>query len=219
MSNVTYGRGQAEWALWKSFTFASGASDEVPKVFRTRVKRLLDVDRDSDFAQTSAPPPVRWSFVAPPEESGAEALYAEVDVFCLAIGLDLLDAGFKQSEVVYLMRYLRTDLEARMPVLLERRSLLSRRPMGPGADARHFVVLSKIELREIVASDKIQAHKAPLFLEPIFCDGIEELSQVLGDAMPHRRRVVTLVELTAMAQAVVTFLKEAPSIRRGRPAA
>ena len=76
MPNVTFGRGQAEWALWKSFTFGRNAPDEVPKVFKTRVKRLLDVDRDSEFADVSAPPPVRWSFVAPPEESGGEALYS-----------------------------------------------------------------------------------------------------------------------------------------------
>ena len=155
MPNVTYGRGQAEWALWKGFIFGRNASDEVPKVFKTRVKRLLDVDRDSDFADISAPPTVRWSFVAPPEESGGEALYSEVDVFCLGVGLDLLDAGFKQSEVVYLMRYLRKELEARMPLLLSRPSLLSRqryRPEAslptytengtPYADARQFVVIS-----------------------------------------------------------------------------
>ena len=82
MPNATYGRGQTEWALWKSFTFGRSASGEVPKVFKTRVKRLLDVDRDSDFADLSVQPPVRWSFVAPPEEVGAEAAYAEADVFC-----------------------------------------------------------------------------------------------------------------------------------------
>jgi len=232
MSNQTYGRGQAEWALWKSFTVGRGASDDVPKVFRTRVKRLLDVDREHDFAEASAPPHVRWSFVAPPEESGGEAAYNSIDVFCLAIGLDLLDAGFKQSEIVFLMRYLRPELEARMPGLVERPSLLSRQLYRPEvdpslptfgekgkryADARQFVVLSKIELREIVPQGRARAQKTPLFLEPDFCDGIEALSAVLSDAMPNRRRVVTVLELASTAQAVVAFLEKAPSIRRGRP--
>lgn len=232
MSNVTYGRGQAEWALWKSFTVRRSVSGDVPKVFRTRIKRLLDVDRDADFADVSSPPPVRWSFVAPPEETGREASYGEVDVFCLAVGLDLLDAGFKQSEVVYLIRYLRPELDARMPELLKRPSLLLRQRRRPEdslptytengksyADMRQFVVLSKIELREIVPAGKARDLKAPLFLEPDFCDGIEELSAVLRDAMPNRRRVVTVVELAAMAQAVTACLKDAPSIRRGRPKA
>ncbi|WP_170607042.1 hypothetical protein [Ruegeria arenilitoris] len=234
MSNQTFGRGQAEWALWKSFTVGRSASDDVPKVFRTRVKRLLDVDREHDFAEASDPPPVRWSFVAPPEESGAEAAYTSIDVFCLAIGLDLLDAGFKQSEIVFLMRYLRPELEARLPGLVERPSLHARQRYKPevdpsrptfGADgrryldARQFVVLSKIELREIVPQARARAQKTPLFLEPDFCDGIEALSAVLSDAMPNRRRVVTVLELTATAQAVSAFLEQAPSIRRGRPKA
>ena len=39
MSNEIYGRGQVEWALWKSFTIGRGAPDTVPQVFRTRVNR------------------------------------------------------------------------------------------------------------------------------------------------------------------------------------
>ncbi len=234
MSNETYGRGQVEWALWKSFTVGRGVHDAVPPVFRTRVKRLLDVDRTSDFAEASDPPPVRWSFVAPPEEAGAEAAYTPVDVFCLAIGLDLLDAGFKQSEIVYLMRYLRPELEARMPGLVDRPSLLARKLYKPEADPtlpiyteqgetladpRQFVVLSKIELREIVPEGKARAQKTPLILEPRFCDGVEELGTFLSVTMPGRRRVVTVVELTAAAQAVQAFLQQAPIIRRGRPKA
>ena len=234
MSNKTYGRGQVEWALWRSFTIRRGASDAVPQVFRTRIKRLLDVDRDADFAEASDPPPVRWSFVAPPEEAGAEAAYAPVDVFCLAIGLDLLDAGFKQSEVVYLMRYLRSELEVRMPGLVKRPSLLARKQYRPDADStlptymeqgktfadpRQFVVLSKIELREIVPQGKARSQKTPLILQPEFCDGIEALGAYLGESMPSRRRVVTVLELTATAQAVDGFLQKAPTIRRGRPKA
>lgn len=232
MLNVRYGRGQAEWALWKSFTYGRSSSGEVPKVFKTRVKRLLDVDRTSDFADVSAPPSVRWSFVAPPDEAGGEAAYTEVDVFCLAVGLDLTDAGFKQSEVVYLLRYLRPELEARMSGLVQRPSLISRKNHLPVpnlptqtkngktfADARLFVVIGKIEIRDNLPAGKASQHKAPLFLEPEYCDGVEELSAILGDAMPDRRRVVTVVELTSTAQSVVEFLSKAPSIRRGRPKA
>jgi len=232
MPNATYGRGQSEWALWKSFTFGRSASGEVPKVFKTRVKRLLDVDRESDFADLSVQPPVRWSFVAPPEEAGGEAAYAVADVFCLAVGLDLMDAGFKQSEVVYLLRFLRPELEARMPGLVQRPSLISRQDYPPvpdlptqtengktHADARLFVVISKIEIRDNLPSGKASDHKAPLFFEPDYCDGIEQLGSVLSAAMPDRRRVVTVVELTTTAQAVAEFLPKAPSIRRGRPKA
>ena len=57
----------------------------------------------------------------------------------------------------------------------------------------------------------------PVILEPIYCEGIEALKKQLHDLMPNRRRAVTILELTASAQAVATFMKEAPVIPRGRP--
>ena len=111
-----------------------------------------------------------------------------------------------------------------MPGLVERPSLHARKRYSPEvnpslptfgekgkkfADARQFVVLSKIELREIVPQGRARAQKTPLFLEPDFCAGIEALSAVLSDAMPNRRRVVTVLELTATAQAVVNSLEQA----------
>ena len=76
-----------------------------------------------------------------------------------------LDSGFKQSEIVFLMRYLRPELERRFPALLERPSLINRQryraedyPDLPSyqhrkqryADRRLFVILQKIELTEIL---------------------------------------------------------------------
>ena len=119
-----------------------------------------------------------------------------------------------------------------MPGLVQRPSLISRKDYPPVsnlptqtkngktyADARLFVVISKIEIRDNLPSGKALDHKAPLFLEPNYCDGIEQLGSILGEAMPGRRRIVTVVELTATAQAVAEFLPKAPSIRRGRPKA
>lgn len=80
-------------------------------------------------------------------------------------------------------------------------------------------MISKIEIRDNLPAGKAADHKAPLFLEQDYCDGVEELGAVLGEAMPDRRRVVTVVELTSTAQAVAAFLLKAPSIRRGRPKA
>jgi hypothetical protein len=75
--------------------------------------------------------------------------------------LDLLDAGFKQAEVVFLMRYLRPELEGRFADLLKPPSLIGRQrslaktyPHLPVytekgkayADNRLFVVLQKIEI-------------------------------------------------------------------------
>ena len=43
----------------------------------------------------------------PPGGKGAEQAYSPFNVFMLAIGLDFVEAGFKQLEVVFLLRHIR----------------------------------------------------------------------------------------------------------------
>jgi hypothetical protein len=234
MSEETYGRGQVEWALWRSFARARFNTSDVPRVFRTRIKRLLDIDRDLDLTGAEVPPETDYAFAAPPSAAGGEAEYRAVDAFCLAIALDLLDSGFKQSEIVFLMRYLRPELERRFPALLESPSLFNRQryraedyPDLPSyqhrkqryADRRLFVILQKVELTEIIPASMREAPTGPVILEPVFCKGVEALGTELNKTMPDHRRAVTILELAATAQAVHTWLAKAPVIRRGRPKA
>ena len=44
MAEEIYGRGQVEWALWCSFARARFNPGDVPQIFRTRIKRLLEID-------------------------------------------------------------------------------------------------------------------------------------------------------------------------------
>ena len=232
MSSITYGRGQVEWALWRAFSRRGASSGDAPQVFLTRVKRLLEIDREMDLSNREEPPCAQFAFVDAPERRGGEVAFAPVDAFCLAVALDLLDAGFKQSEVVFLMRYLRIDLEGRFSQMLEGPDLNARRrypaakyPNLPTmkhkgktyADGRVFVVIKKFEITEALASPKLVNHTGPLFLEPVFCRGSEDLGRTLSETMPDHRRVVTVVELAATAQAICAFLEQAPEIRRGRP--
>lgn len=221
MSEKTYGRGQVEWALWCSFSRARFNTSDVPRVFRTRIKRLLDIDRDLNLTGAEVPPETDYAFAAPPSAAGGEAEYRAVDAFCLAIALDLLDSGFKQSEIVFLMRYLRPELERRFPALLELPSLINRQRYRAEAypDRRLFVILQKIELTEIMPASMRGAPTGPVILEPVFCKGVEALGTKLNETMPDHRRAVTILELAATAQAVQTWLAEAPVIRRGRPKA
>jgi hypothetical protein len=234
MSEETYGRGQIEWALWCSFARARFNTGDVPRVFRTRIKRLLDIDRDLDLTDAEVPPDTNYAFAAPPPVHGVEAEYRAVDAFCLAIALDLLDSGFKQSEIVFLMRYLRPKLDRRFPALLERPSLIDREPRPKEdypdlpsykhsghqyADGRLFVILQKVELTEIIPASSRDRPREPVILDPIFCDGVEALGAELSETMPDHRRAVTVLELAATAQAVQAWLTEAPVIRRGRPKA
>ena len=237
MDEIAYGRGQVDWALWRSFTtgrkFANmAASEAVPKVFLTRIKRLLEIDRDLDLSDAEEPPEADFAFAPLPSIQGGDTAYRAVDVFCLAIGLDLLDAGFKQTEVVFLLRYLRAELESRFPDLLGEPSILGGRrqraetyPHLPSyerkgrlyADKRLFVVLQKLEMTEIMSARDQERHPHPVMLEPIFCPGIAALTASLDDLMPTHRRAVTVLELAGSAKAVAAFLEQAPVVPRGRP--
>jgi len=236
MSNVTYRRGQVEWALWRAFTLARSTGDGPLPIFKTRIKRLLDLDRDLDVAALGAAPPCTFAFVEPSDGgSGTEVPYTPFDAFCLALALDLLDVGFKQGEIVYLMRHLRESLGDWFPDLLARPSLIDRqRPLAkdhpnlprlergggkaPLADARVFLILNRIEMTEVLACAQPRGKASqPVFLDPVFCEGIAELQTRLDTLMPLHRRTVITLEITAVAQAIHTFLEAAPIVPRGRP--
>ena len=234
MAEETYGRGQVEWALWCSFARARFNTRDVPQIFRTRIKRLLEIDRDLDLNDAEVPPEADYAFAPPPSAGSGEVAYRAVDAFCLAIALDLLDAGFKQAEIVFLMRYLRPDLQKRFPHLLAPPSLTSRQryrardyPDLPSyedgghsfADRRLFIILQMVELTEISLTSSRRRRAGPVILEPVFCAGVSALGARLHDIMPNRRRTVTVLEVAATAQAVQEFLAAAPVIRRGRPKA
>ena len=70
-------------------------------MFLTRIKRLLEIDRSLEQTDLQAQPNSNFAFVAPPERAGSEVAFTAFDAFCLAVALDLHDAGFKQSEVVF----------------------------------------------------------------------------------------------------------------------
>lgn len=232
MAEETYGRGQVEWALWRSFVHTRFGAADAPQVFRTRIKRLLEIDRDLDLGNAQLPPEADYAFAPPPSTGSGEVAYTAVDAFCLVIALDLLDAGFKQAEIVFLMRYLRSELKKRFVDLLAPPSLIDRQyhraqdyPDLPSfqdgnrraADKRMFVILQKIELTEINPDFSQGRRAAPIILDPVFCAGVTALGEKLHDLMPNRRRAVTILEVAATAQAVQLYLEEAPIIRRGRP--
>lgn len=234
MSNLTFKRGQVEWALWRAFTLARSPGDGPPPIFKTRIKRLLDLDRELDAGGLEAPPPCAFAFVAPAEGgSGTEAQYAPFDAFCLAIALELLDVGFKQGEIVLLMRHLRDTLADWFDDLLKRPSLIDRQAhlakhhpglpalarsggRAPIADARVFLLLNRIEMTELMPAVQSRPGQA-VFLAPEVCEGVVRLQQRLDALMPRHRRTVITTEIATTAQAVATFLDAAPLVPRGRP--
>lgn len=241
MTDETYGRGQVELALWSNFVGKQKSSaKDIPKIFKARIKHLIDIDKGKikekgkgksiDFSKFEVPPEAKYVF-APPAGENAEVAYSGCDAFSLAVGLDLLNIGFKQTEVVITMRYLRPELDRRYPGLLGEPSLLVRQqypaegfPELPFymdghtriADPRLFMILSKVELTEILPGGFQKSKKDPVIFAPDFCEGIDKLRDRLHGTMPLARRAVTVLELAWNAQSVTDYLEKGPEIGRGR---
>ncbi|QGZ96513.1 hypothetical protein [Terricaulis silvestris] len=215
MEQRSFGRGQVEWALWRAVHGVNWRNQPVPKAFLTRIKRLLEIDRDPALIDdVEVPPTAEYAFAPPPDES-AESSYTLADAVCLAVALDLLDAGFKQREIVVRMRYLRPDLEKRLRKLISLPPPLTLKRLKD--DHRSFIVLGQVEMTEMYPVATSRRIKGPILLEPVFCDGLSGLTQHLEKLMPMQRRVAVIVEIAGLAHAVSGALERAPVIRRGRP--
>ncbi len=221
----TFKRNQVEWALWSSFVHRPPNPGEPPQVFRTRIKRLLDLDRATPIPPRSNSLQRHAFSEGHSEGHGRDVSFSVFDAVCLAIGLDLLDTGFKQSEVVFLLQHLRLQLGEQY----ERMQLYPPAPRKyiaaedlPGcptyemngltlADPRIFMTLNKVELREIYTNPP-----NPMILQPRFYYGIEQLTKEL-DRLNYSERKVLVMEIAEISVLLESDLRQAPLVRRGRP--
>ena len=217
----TYKRNQVEQAVWSLFSQTSGR-DPIPRPFRTRIKRLLELDREKQ-AETRE----NFAFFdAPAEGKGVEVVFSPFNAFCLTLGLDLLDIGFKQSEVVSCLQILRDKFEWLYDKIWEN-------PPHPAhrirvwedtdlpvyiwngkeyLDTKVFILIRKVELREAWPLVK---GKDPLILEPVICFGTTEAREELLKMTLDFRSYVIL-ELSEIAVLVKKHLEETPARKRGR---
>jgi hypothetical protein len=220
--------------LWRWFADPQGDVPP-PKPFLTRIKRLLEIDRSDNVPRGAETVPApRFALIdQAPANKGSDIEFSAFNAFCLAFGLDMLDAGFNQSEVVFALRNIRTDLKREYDRALERPPipraflLAEDTPDVPTfqekgisyADPRIFMILQKVELVERSPAWKAKgANQAPLILKPIFKHGIETLRAELHELDYNNRRALVF-EIAHTAVIVTDLLKKAPEIKRGRPPA
>ena len=201
-------RRQVEQALWAWF---SGEGGDAPPVFLGRIKKLLDLDfQRTVIAGASEIGAARHAFHDhEPQGKGSETQYSPFDVFCLAIGLDLLDLGFKQGEVVFLLRHIRVGLAREFAGIL--RSPPAGR-MHQETDNRLFMTVGKVEL---VERTSVPGAK-PLILKPEFARGLENANGLIGH-LGYSDRKTILIEIGNTAVHVCHRLSESPAPRKGRP--
>ncbi len=225
-----YKRSQVEAALWQALYVASHpAPVHPPVVFLTRVRRLLDLDRESPDEA-----PSRAFTAAAPEGRGVEWPFTAFDTFCLALALELLNRGFKAGEVVYLLRWVRRDLEplhawilADPPAIQDGRLARGEagraehpsRPAAPRsdhvADFTVFLIIESIEIDELVPTfSAVRRPGEPLILHPTICRG----RQALYDEIDRRGlgfRSAMVVEVAALAALTAWWLPRIPAVPRG----
>lgn len=206
-------RGQLEHALWRWFAGA-GPQATPPETFRGRIRKLLDLDRsETVLASVGEVKSAPFAFYdARPRGQGHETPFSPFNGFCLALGLDLIDLGFKQAEVVFLLRHIRADLE------LQFRGILAEPPaprMPQDSDRRLFMSFSKVELTERLGAGAPKT--GPVFMKPRFTRGVGATTDVL-DQLDCNNRKTVVVELGETAVLVCRHLDSAPAVPRGRPA-
>src|SRR5215207_7015130 len=189
---LSFRRGQVDWALWRWFMLGKGGSAKPHQAFLTRIKRLLEIDRlgEQPKGTHNALLPRYAFYDAPPEGIGSHTEYSAFRVFCLAIGLDLLDAGFSQLEVAFLIRHIKEDLEPwykralkypPVPGVPMPRDNMPELPVAviirniEYVDPRIFMLVNKIDISEQFS----QTLHTPLILKPEFFLGLIALNKEL----------------------------------------
>jgi hypothetical protein len=212
--SMFYKRNQVEEAISRTLgeTSAKPSSE-----LRTRVKRLLDADRNlGRTVRSSDPRENNYAFytkVAPGK--GAEVHFSGYEAFALMEGLRLMKHEWPQGFVVSIMREVRRDLEKRHRRILELDSdalfdpqLIRERNEG-GAYAG---TNSAQEFLLIVSDDNIR-EKATDRPYPMFFD---DQRQAFEFQLKEPGRSCTWIELVTPAHLLRDTLKQTLPRQRGR---
>jgi hypothetical protein len=243
MDNELFKRGQIEEALWAlQWTGRTRSPPPVPSIFRTRIKRLLDLDRMEELPGLEDEDDGTFAFSEEkPGIQGQDMGFSTFDAFAMAIGLELLGGGFKQLDVVALMRSMKSLLRDEFDWIQEiiqdygtpdyRGHFWSHKqaPKLPisivdkeeFADHRVYTIIRKVELREIypLLKQKLAKRKTgrlpPIYIEPCFVRGITELQRQLNQAMPFGYRTATFSEISLIAVVIPQELRKTSAAKRG----
>jgi hypothetical protein len=212
---MPYKRNQIEEAIARLF---DPNCREPPSDLRTRIKRLLELDR-SMGRKVRSKDPEEGNFAFFSEEApgtGADIMFSEYDAFALLNGLRILEHHWPQSFAVSTMRRVRPDLEReharilrqRPEELFDQQRILASAREGTIAVSNTDPVFLTIASMAEGAPDEDQT--APL---PAVCHGWDELrefSRAVGASS------LTTFEVATLAHRLHQELIKTEPRRRGR---
>lgn len=171
----------------------------------SRTKKLLDLDRTLSAEATRGTARAFTDHAG--LKQGVDAAYTHFNAFCLALGLELLEGGFKQSEVVIWIRLTRSTLETEYPRILRRHlagTAPEEKPLPlPNKNDRCYMMVENIlsedsfpELKPAPSARKTGAK--PVAILPKFFYGTQELAAAFDRTPSHLRRWL-IIECRSLA--------------------
>lgn len=254
MNNLTtphYRRGQLDPVLWKYLAASRnwGAigpehADGIPSRFRSRVKKLLNLDRVPGMVSWADFPEDRWAFYDNAAEgTGSEERFSPVHVFLLAIALDMVNLGLKQPDAVFILKSIRPPLEKAFLRIHKTRGVYAQvsdtkrqpRPFKDDStlpsirlkgheiereDATVWMILRRYGIEELHPGLAKPGNEktAPIYESPDIAFGLEAAKRELFTHLADSRQVM-LIELAEAAITIPRLLEAEPEVGRGRPKA
>lgn len=228
-SKDTYKFSQVVWAIWRALIVHTSTAHQEPVTrFRSRIKQLLEIDRDKtripeiEFLAFSSKPPVN---------SGTEVRYSIIDTLLIGIAVQLLNVGLKQFDAVYFVKHMKTDF-----LVPELENILDDLPHVGGVprqapdgydgpifdqdgvtviDDRKLLVIPKHEIVERF-SRWDSSKGVPLIAIPTICDGLNAMARLLDRELGYQYTNAIILEIGQFSAHVVKFLERAPEFKRGR---
>jgi hypothetical protein len=212
---MAYKRNQIEEAISRVF----GEKSANPSSgLRTRVKRLLDLDRSLPRSSRSKRPELaNYAFYSSDSPGkGLEVFFSDYEAFALMIGLQMLNHNWPQMFAVETLRRYRQELEGRHKKLLslDPIKLFDERQLRASAQAGNLAVPSTSPMFFLIWSDdRYSRDSGPVAPSAKIFNGE---AAALKFTREKTGRSTTWLELTDLAHALSSELSKTLPRKRGR---
>lgn len=191
-----------------------------PTTFNHRIKRLLDLDKTLVESEETVESAFLTKLLL---GQGNDRKFSSYDAFLLGLGLQLMDSGYSQGDIIFALQHLRSDLTDYYADVINyetqksephKNALASQstKTAAKIADLRAFIIFQRAELKEVYAFE--QSSKRPVFYKPIITFGTEGLFHYLeSDTMLYQTHLI--IEFSYLARTLKKKLLAAPLSTRG----
>jgi len=210
---MSYKRNQIEEAIARIF---DPSSQKPPSELRTRIKRLLELDRSiGRKVRSKYPEEANFAFFSEGAPgTGADILFSEYEAFALLSGLRIMNHGWPQSVAVSIMRRVRVDLEREHARILQQDpdKLFDGQLIRAKAHPGDIAVDNTDPVFLTVASTALRSPDTSVLLSGV-CRGSHNVSHFSRDVGASS---VTVFEVATLAHTLHSELMKTTPRRRGR---